>query len=130
MSYTYDRRASHTVEMTQKGNLTTFRVGGAELHTREAGSYFKIISVDSPQAMRGQGVGKALYRALFTEAQRQGKEVISDLTVEEPAARVWESMKREGFPIEKHPQAETVEIEPGEIAWFVPGDKPVYRMRR
>jgi GNAT superfamily N-acetyltransferase len=129
MAYTYDRRTAHTVEVIPKGKVITFRVGGAELHVRHAGPDLKVISVDSPEDMRGQGVGKALYRALFTEAQRLGMGVVSDLTVEEPAARVWESMKREGFPIEKHPKAEMVEVEP-ENAWFVPGDKPVFRMRR
>lgn len=104
MPYTYDRRASHNVEMLAKGSIITFRVGGAELHVRANGPDFKVISVEAPTAMRGQGVGKALYRAMFTEAQRQGKGAISDLTVEEPAARVWESLKREGFPIEKNPK--------------------------
>jgi len=132
MVYDYDfqDRTAHDVKMTPKGSIYTFRVGGAELHARLTGSDFKVISVDSPEAVRGQGVGKAMYRALFEEAERQGKGVISDLTVEEPAARVWESLKREGFPIQKHPQAEMIELDDGGRAWFVPSDKPVYRMKR
>lgn len=130
--YDYERTAfTHDVQLTTRGNVLLFRVGGAELSAQVAGSDLRVIMVEAPVQMRGQGVGKALYRALFQEAQRMGKGVVSDATVEEPAARVWESLKREGYPIVKHPKAKPVAgDDPG---WFVSESgltQPVFRLLR
>lgn len=136
MTYDYDRRAfSHDVQVTTRGNVLLFRVGAAELSAQVGASDLEVIGVDSPENMRGQGVGKALYRALFQEAQKMGRGVISDVTVEEPAARVWESLKREGYPIVKHPNARPLEVD-GAHGWYVhmqqgkPLSQPVFRLRR
>lgn len=126
MTYDY-RAASRPVTMTEKGSVVTFSIGAARVHTKIVGQNFQVIDADSPVEMRGQGIGKDLYRALFQEAARQGKGVVSDFTVEDPAAHVWEAMKREGFPVHKHPKAERIDGGEGIEGWFVPGlNKPVF----
>lgn len=74
------------------------QIGGAikngELHINYA---------ELPEEMRGQGHGKAMYRALIDHAHDMGYRVFSDSTVEMPAVRVYESLKKEGYDVQKLP---------------------------
>lgn len=74
-------------------------VGG---HSKDG--VFKISSAQVDPAMRGKGEGQKLYRELIDDALSKGERVISDSTVEMPAVRVYEALKRKGYNVNDLPR--------------------------
>jgi len=84
-------------------------------------------SIKDP-SKRGKGEGKGLYLAAIDEAKKRNlKKLVSDESVTPDAARVWESLKKDGFPVVKHKDARFIDDKQGGF-WGVDGDLPVYTM--
>ena len=59
-----------------------------------------------PEGMRGQGNGTAMYKAALDWAQKNGiKSVQSDATITRDAERVYEALARQGYNVERNPDA-------------------------
>ena len=95
------------------------RAGGS-LYAAKKGRTLHVITVDLPESARGSGHGIAMYEALFDYAKKNGLSVVSDSTVEAPAARVWEAMVRRGYPVVRHPSAVIASHTDGDF-WYVKG---------
>ena len=65
---------------------------------------FKISSSEVAPSMRGKGEGQKLYRELIDDALAKGEKVTSDSTVEMPAVRVYEALKRKGYNVIELPR--------------------------
>ncbi|QDP63214.1 MAG: hypothetical protein Unbinned1520contig1002_12 [Prokaryotic dsDNA virus sp.] len=77
---------------------------------------------------RGKGEGRGLYLSAIDEAKKRGaKNFISDESVTPEAARVWESLKKDGFPVVKNKDARFIQDKNGGF-FGVTGDLPVYTM--
>jgi len=46
---------------------------------------------------QGKGYGKKMYKALIDHAHSKGHKVFSDITVEMPAVKVYESLRKDGY---------------------------------
>ena len=89
----------------------------------------RITNADVIESERGKGYGVALYQSLIDEAHRRGLAVTSDVTVEGPAARVYDALARRGYQVEKAPGGGI--IEPDSMAptgglYGPGGDSPVF----
>lgn len=71
---------------------------------------------------RGKGIGKEMYSGLFDYAKSNGKKIVSGKTVENPAAKIWQKMKRDGYPVKIDPDAHEAE---GGGYWHA-NEKPVF----
>ena len=79
------------------------------------------------QGMKGQGIGKGLYAKLIDEAK--GRKIVSDSSVSPEAARVWESLRKEGRDIYKNPKAKLVDSVTGKgKEWQTADMSPVYEV--
>ena len=77
---------------------------------------------------RGKGEGKKLYLATIDEAKKRNlKKLVSDESVTPDAARVWESLKKDGLPVIKNKNARFIDDKHGGF-WGVDDDLPVYTM--
>ena len=77
---------------------------------------------------RGKGEGKSLYIETIREAKNKGlKQVLSDESVTPDAARVWESLKKDGLPVVKNKDAYFINDKDGGF-WAVKDDLPVYSL--
>mgnify|MGYP003671887582 CR=1 FL=1 len=77
---------------------------------------------------RGKGEGKGLYLSAINEAKkRKLSTLVSDESVTPDAATVWESLKRDGFPVVKNKDARFIRDNNGGF-WGVDNDLPVYTM--
>lgn len=78
---------------------------------------------------RGKGEGKKLYLATIDEAKKRNlKNLVSDESVTPDAARVWESLKKEGLPVVKNKNARFIDDKNGGF-WAVDNDLPVYTIK-
>jgi hypothetical protein len=73
-------------------------VGG---HIRDGALH--ISSSELAPSLRGAGIGTAMYRALVDEAHARGLRVFSDATVSGDAVRVYDSLKRRGYDVQRTP---------------------------
>ena len=98
--------------------------GGHVLADKKCEGYYITMSFVDPER-RGQGLGKQLYRNLFSHGAKHGLRVHSDDHVSNSATGVWESLKKEGHDIRKHPAARQTSGSLGGTGWSTYGD-PVY----
>jgi ribosomal protein S18 acetylase RimI-like enzyme len=73
-------------------------VGG---HIRDGALH--ISSSELAPDLRGAGIGTAMYRALVDEAHARGLRVFSDSTVSADAVRVYDSLRRRGYDVQRTP---------------------------
>ena len=119
-----------------KFNVTGTRGGGVRIDS-DNGKIFANAEGDSfviggalikDEAKRGKGEGKQLYLATIEEAKKRNlKTLASDESVTPDAARVWESLKKDGFPVVKNKGARFIDDKTGGF-WGVDDDLPVYTM--
>lgn len=77
---------------------------------------------------RGKGGAVSAYKNLIKKAQSMGAKAFnSDESVTPDAARVWESLKRQGYPVEKHPEARIIDDKDGGF-WAVSDDSPPFKI--
>jgi hypothetical protein len=67
-----------------------------------------------------------MYSKVIDEAHSKGLKVESDNTLEEPAVRVYESLKKQGYDVQKNPKAREIDIGDGTKGLFAPTGQPVY----
>lgn len=77
---------------------------GEILYADTNGEVFISTSALDP-SLRGQGVGKQMYKTIIDKALAEGKVVRSDIEVSEEASRVYDSLAREGYTVERSPRA-------------------------
>lgn len=64
----------------------------------------RINHADIPDpANRGKGHGVGMYESLLDYARQNNLGVTSDMTVEAPAVRIYEALKRRGYDVERNP---------------------------
>lgn len=68
--------------------------------------------------LQGQGFGVQMYEALAQRAREEGSTLVSDVSRTDAAERVWESLRRRGYPVEK------VEIDDGNL-WALHPTQPL-----
>ena len=101
-------------------------VGG---HSKDG--IFRISTAQIDEAQRGKGEGLALYRELVDDALARGEKVTSDKTVEIPAARVYEALKRRGYNVKDLPRGELpADTDLPFGAYFGRGNGPVYEITK
>lgn len=105
---------SVTLNHTNKGHIKLTDQGNDTLAIDD-------VYVFNP-ADRGKGIGKEMYQGLFDYAKGNGKKIVSGKTVENPAARIWQKMKRDGYPVKSDPDAREAE---GGGYWHA-NEKPVF----
>lgn len=77
---------------------------------------------------RGKGEGTKLYAEAARRLKRDGvNSLLSDNTVEAPAAKVWEKLGKQGFPVKKSADARLIKDSRGDF-FTVDGDGPVFTM--
>lgn len=74
-------------------------VGGEQIGDTLRVTHSEIVN----PADRGKGYGVAMYEKLIDYARQNGLKLTSDLTVEPPAARVYDALERRGYPVQRHP---------------------------
>lgn len=80
-----------------------------------------------PPEIRGKGYGVQLYEALNAEMQRRGQVLTSDASVSKDAQRVYYSLEKRGYRIERNPDA-TIDEETGSLE-SDDGRSPVFIIR-
>lgn len=60
---------------------------------------------DVKPQFQGRGIRTQLYRQLIDEAHGDGRHVISDMDVSDSASRVYDSLSKSGYRVEKNPAA-------------------------
>jgi GNAT superfamily N-acetyltransferase len=61
----------------------------------------RITTAEVDEASRGKGIGTALYKKLIDDALSKGLKVTSDFTVEAPAVKVYDSLKKQGYDVKR-----------------------------
>lgn len=83
-------RAQLEIEISAKGILGGRAFGSVVFNVNAGDKTAKIVSINSIQALRGQGVGERLYGAAFSAAKQRGVTTFtSDSRVSIPAANTW-----------------------------------------
>jgi conjugative element/phage-associated large polyvalent protein/ParB-like nuclease family protein len=83
------------------------------------------------EAHRGRGLASSTYEAIARKALESGRELWSDNVVSLEAARVYDSLERKGFYVERAPDARRIEKPPGERSEMGPAlvaRGPVFRV--
>lgn len=76
---------------------------GSLMMSRSDGGAFQVRESEVSVEQRGKGIGKSLYKAAMAYARRRKVDLTSDLALSESANGVWESLKREGYPVQRQP---------------------------
>lgn len=86
------------VDIEETDGVLAAKTEGGRVQGQVSGDTLQITfaEVDEP----GQGVGVELYSRLIDEAHSRGLRVVSDVTVEAPAVRVYEALARRGYVVE------------------------------
>lgn len=82
------------------------KVGQMDLSFNEASNSYQIRESHVNADAQGQGFGQMLYRNAIDFAVAKGKGLHSDTAVSASADRVWQKLKDQGFPVERHPEVE------------------------
>lgn len=100
------------LEARRSGEIT-----GNILEFSEGTGAFRI-QLTSPirEQLRGKGHGTHLYMRLLWKAKQEGRLLLSDFTVEDPARRVYDAMERRGVPMVR------MEENPEDVADFLSDD--------
>lgn len=61
----------------------------------------RITTAEVDEASRGKGIGTALYKKLIDDALSKGLKVTSDFTVEAPAVKVYDSLRKQGYDVKR-----------------------------
>jgi len=83
-------RAEIEIEVSAKGYLSGRAFGSVVFKVDQDTQTARIVSINSVQQLKGQGVGERLYAQAFAEAKRRGATTFtSDVRVSIPAANAW-----------------------------------------
>jgi hypothetical protein len=114
------------IEQLRSGTVKISSENGKLLGTIDGDAFVVGGSTIKDITKRGKGEGKGLYNAAIDEAKDKGlKRFLSDESVTPDAARVWESLKKDGIPVVKNKDARFISDKHGGF-WGVDGDLPVY----
>lgn len=105
------------VRVKQSSDNTVFMSAGdgagkgdsdGDLLIVDRGDAFQTSMIVVSNNKRRQGVATQLYEAAIEYAAERGKPLRSSATLSDAAARVWESLERKGYAVERHPGAHKV----------------------
>ena len=112
------------------GAYKDHQVRGMGVERRPGTDQWQVNQVAVPEGMTGKGLGKAIYKAAAEEAARRGGRLVSDSDVSDSAAKVWESLSRDGWTIEKNPAARFTPGKNGrDGSWHTTGLMPVFEVK-
>lgn len=83
------------------GNWVTFKSDAGTLEAKIENNILVVRESAVKEAERGKGEGKRLYESAIKYAQKQGLELQSSQAVSVSADRVWQSLKKRGFAVER-----------------------------
>jgi len=83
----------------------------------------QIVESALPKEMRGKGLGVQMYQDLADRTHAQGKVLVSDTRVSEPAQRMYAALKRRGYDVRRNPAEKQGS---GELVSY--GDRPVFEV--
>ena len=78
-----------------------------EVVLKHRGDAMQVINANVDDGMRGAGHGVRMYEEAVKKAHSEGKRLVSDTSVSENAARVYEALKRRGHDVHRNPNVET-----------------------
>jgi hypothetical protein len=104
-----------TVDEFRGGDGFLIKSENGKIGGRIEGESFALgMSIIKDTTKRGTGEGKALYLSAINEAKKRNlKEIVSDESVTPEAARVWESLKNDGFPVVRNKDARFINDKEG-----------------
>jgi hypothetical protein len=81
---------------------------------------------------KGQGIGSSAYQQLADKTLADGKELWSDSSVSNEAARMYDSLERKGYTVEKNPLAEQGKAPNDSDVWAMPASskEPVFKVTK
>lgn len=94
------------------------------------GDSLHIGSADVSPEARGKGYGTKLYKGIVDHAFSKGLNVSSDETVEEPAVRVYDSLKKQGYKVKTNPNAKHGQLSDGSKYMYAPKGQSVFTISR
>lgn len=94
------------------------------------GDSLHIGSAEVISQKQGQGYGTQLYKSLVDHAFKKGLSVSSDETVEEPAARVYNSLKKLGYKVTQNPNAKEGSLSDGSKFLYAPKGQSVFKVTK
>lgn len=71
------------------------------IETKVKGGTVSIVHSELPKSLRGKGLGVSAYRYLIDEALNSGKKFVSDNSVSSDAIRIYESLEKRGYGVNK-----------------------------
>lgn len=127
------KRAASTPRVSEDGKVTTYRSEGNDTYvtTTRRGADIKVGIASGAKAERGKGIARGIYEDIVAAAAKDGGALVSDFTVSDDAARVYDSLARRGYNVERNPEAfrnETINGRKGWAAPNIPGKDWVYRV--
>jgi len=120
-------KKSNVSERKYDSGVTSLTIGenlGSRIvgYLDKSGKVFQIKSTFVKEEERGQGLAKKMYKQLIEEVKSRGVEKIkSDQQVEELAGKIYESLEKDGFVVDKVKGAK-LEDDPNGNFWWVPSD--------
>lgn len=103
-------------------------IPSGQLTVTEKATTLEVAGARVVPEQRGKGLGTDLYKAAVDYAEKRGKTLVSAPIVSEDAARVYDSLAKQGYKIEKNPNVAKVKRE-GKMSWVSENSRePVYRV--
>lgn len=88
----------------------------SQFYWNEYEGHYQVASVAVSQALRNQGIGVSIYKALIDEALSKGKSFHSDCTVSSEALKIYPKLAKQGFDVHYAPDEEVAISQPAEEA--------------
>ena len=126
------RQSPMAARVSEADNVLTASSRAGFVQGTIVGDVFKIQEANVLAAMQGKGFGTALYERLINAAIDRGLKAESGDLVAKPAARVYEALGKQGFTVERNPNAKDIAADPlfPDGAIVAPEGEPVFRVTR
>lgn len=126
------KQSPMSARVVESDNMLTATSPAGYVEGTIAGNVFKMQEASVLSGMQGRGFGTALYERLINAAIDRGLQAESGTLVSKPAARVYDALEKQGFTIERNPNAKEMPADAlfPEGAIIAPDGEPVFRVTR
>lgn len=126
------KQSPMSARVVESDNVLTATSAAGYVEGTIAGNVFKMQEASVLSGMQGRGFGTALYERLINAAIDRGLQAESGTLVSKPAARVYDALEKQGFTIERNPNAKEMPADAlfPEGAIIAPDGEPVFRVTR